>query len=124
MVISGWTPAGTTCSRKRRPFDIAKYATVPPMANSGTAEPPKKYAQRRSLTCNPGAMNAQNWYIHTGEAIRMPTAIEILNCMNSESNGPVTNSVQLCLPPVASAGSRVCCGNLQYGALMKCQICG
>ena len=37
------------------------------MANSGIAEPAKKYAQRRSRAYSPGARNAQNWYSHSGD---------------------------------------------------------
>ena len=41
MVISAVVPAGTKCSRNRRPFVMAKYAIVAPMANSGIAAPTK-----------------------------------------------------------------------------------
>ena len=50
---------------------------MPPSANSGTAAPAKKYAQRRSLACSPGATNAHSSYIQTGEEISTPVAMEI-----------------------------------------------
>ena len=53
---------------------------MPPIANSGTAAPAKKYVQRRSRACSPGAMNAQSWYIQIGRGDQMPMAMASFRC--------------------------------------------
>src|SRR5580700_591194 len=93
------------------------------MANSGIAEPAKKYAQRRSQAYSPGARKAQNWYSHSGDERITPAMIAIFRRRKNASKMPVTNSWQpFALPPVT--WTWVVRLRRQYGASMNCQMCG
>src|SRR5580658_2366399 len=114
------TSFGISDSRNRKPLDIAKKAITPPSPNSGIAEPPKKYVQRRSRECRPGATNAQNWYSHSGLEMIKPITIASFRWMKSGSNRPVTYRWQawfLTVIPPLSLG-----GRLQNGLMITVQL--